>query len=195
MTRPTFQYASLIFALLLSSKGADMTRTLTPRIRRPARAPLRKLSDLQGSGSGEPKGDRTGSGSEGRSALDELLPKGKVIPVGLTLQFDAPLDRGDEHVRRQLNQSVSLIHAQDPAFACCWFSRAVDFGDAGDNPGYWMLEWTPANSWRLCLRRRGVELATYRLKAKIGRFPIRLKKGRSNNDFNWPASVTIRLGE
>ena len=155
-----------------------MTRTITPRVRRPVRAPERRLIDIQGSGSAEPpKADRVGSGSEGRSALDELLPKGRLLPVSLTLRFDLPLERGNESVRRQLNQSVSLIHAQDPAFACCWFSRAIDLGDESGDPVFWMLEWTAADSWRLYPAPQGGRNGDLSPQIEDWAFPDQAEKG------------------
>ncbi|HVA46293.1 MAG TPA: hypothetical protein VNH11_07960 [Pirellulales bacterium] len=84
-----------------------------------------------------------------------------------------------------------LIYAQDPAFACCWFSRAIDLGDESGNPAFWMLQKTAKDKWSLCLRRVSGQLAAYEVKAKSNGFPIKLKKGKTTKDFKWPATITI----
>jgi hypothetical protein len=112
----------------------------------------------------------------------------------LFLQFDVPLEGGDEFARQQLNRPVILVHAQHPAFACCWFSRPIDLGDESGNPAIWMLEKTARDAWFLCLRRVSGELAAYQLKSKSGKFPIKLKKGKTTREFKWPTSITISQG-
>jgi hypothetical protein len=116
---------------------------------------------------------------------------GHPIPVGLTLQLDAPVVGGHEFGCEQLSRPTLLIHAQDPAFACCWFSRAIDLGDESGNPAFWMLEKTAKDTWSLCLRRVSGQVAAYDLKSKGEGFPIKLEKGKTTKDFKWPATLTI----
>jgi hypothetical protein len=112
----------------------------------------------------------------------------------LALQLDAPLEGGKEFARQQLNKQVFLISAQHPAFACCWFSRAIDLGDECGNPAFWMLQKTARDTWSLSFRRVSGALAVYNLKSKSNQFPIKLKKGKTSRDFKWPATITIRQG-
>jgi hypothetical protein len=136
----------------------------------------------------------SGSGSGILAPHCRFFPKGHLLPVGLTLHLDAPVEGGNESGRHQLNRPALLIHAQDPAFACCWFSRAVDLGDESGNPAFWMLQKTALDTWFLCLRRVSGQMAAYHLKSKIKDFPIKLKRGQSTKDFKWPPTITISPG-
>jgi hypothetical protein len=136
-----------------------------------------------------------GSGSGRLVGHCKFFPKGQLVPVSLTLQLDASLQGGSELGRQQLNRPALLIHAQDPSFACCWFSRAIDLGDESGNPAYWMLQKTAIDTWSLCLRRVSGEMAVYHSNSKNGRFPIKFKKGRTTRDFKWPAHITISHGD
>lgn len=123
-----------------------------------------------------------------------FFPKGQPVPVDLVLRFDAPLEGGNQTGRFQLNRPTLLIHAQDAAFASCWFSRAIDLGDESGNPAFWMLQKTARDEWQLCLRRVSGQLATYRLKTKSSSFSMTLKKGVATKDFQWPKAITISAG-
>ena len=124
----------------------------------------------------------------------KFLPRDKPVPVALHLQLDAPAKGGTAAGREQLNRPVLLIHAQDPAFACCWFSRAIDLGDESGNPAFWMLQKTAKDIWALYLRRVSGEIAAYHLKTKTKHFPIKMKKGRVTKEFQWPKTITISQG-
>ena len=136
----------------------------------------------------------SGSGSGMRSHCCKFCPKGQLLPVELTLHLDFPIECDNQSTCRQLNRPTPLIHAQDPAFACSWFSRAIDLADDGGNPAFWMLQKTALDTWTLYLRRVSGQLAVYQLKSKIKHFPIQLKKGRATKEFNWPSTITISQG-
>lgn len=135
-----------------------------------------------------------GSGSGIAAPPLKFFPKGQLLPVNLALRFNARLKGGLEAGREQLNRPAVLIHAQDPAFANCWFSRAIDLGDESGNPAFWMLEKTAIDTWFLCLRRVSGQMAAYHLTSRTKKFPIKLKKGRASKDFTWPATITIAQG-
>jgi hypothetical protein len=162
--------------------------------RRAARNRPRPPAHFTGSGSqsAELAHGVTGSGSALRSPTSKFFPKGYPLPVELTLHLDAPLAGGLESARAQLNRPAILIHAHDAAFACCWFSRAIDLGDESGNPAFWMLQKTAIDAWSLHLRRVSGEVASYHLETKNKGFPIKLKKGRTTRDFKWPRTVTVR---
>jgi hypothetical protein len=110
-------------------------------------------------------------------------------PIGLKLQLDTPVEGTGS---AQLNKPTLLIHAQDANFRCCWFSRAIDFGEESGNLAFWMLRKTAMDTWFLCLRRVSDEVAAYHLKTKNQSFPIKLKRGRVNKEFKkWPRTITI----
>jgi hypothetical protein len=117
------------------------------------------------------------------------------MPVYVTLHLDAPVEGGDEFGRRQLNQPVLLINAQDRAFECCWFSQAIDLGDESGIPGYWMLQKTAKDTWSLCLRRASDKTAIYNLKSRAKYFPIKLRRGKTTKEFKWPTTMTVSLGD
>jgi hypothetical protein len=121
----------------------------------------------------------------------KFFPKNQPLPVALSLQLHPHLKGGPSTARERLNRPALLIHAQDPNFACCWFSRAIDFGDESGNPAYWMLKKTAMDTWFLCLQRVSGEVAAYHLKTKNKDFPIKLKKGRVSKEFKWPPTITI----
>jgi hypothetical protein len=171
-----------------------MAKKSPRQARRPSQGNVRHQgyysgSEEQLSGPGDPP-----SGSGIVLPRCRYLPKDQPVPVCLALQLDAPLEGGKASARQQLNRPVLLIYAQDPAFACCWFSRPIDLGDDGGNPAFWMLQKTASDTWFLCLRRVSGELAAYNLKAKNKPFPIQLKKGKTGKDFKWPATITISQG-
>jgi hypothetical protein len=114
------------------------------------------------------------------------------VPVGLMLRLDTPVRGGTAAGREQLNRATLLVAAQDPNFACCWFSRPLDLGVASENPAFWMLEKTSRDTWLLCLRRISGEVAAYHLTTSKEEFPIKLKKGRVSKEFNnWPRTITV----
>jgi hypothetical protein len=122
----------------------------------------------------------------------KFLPANEPVPLGLSLHLDAPVAGGTVAGREQLNRDILLIRAQDPNYACCWFSRPLDFGPASDNPAVWMLQKTARDTWLLCLRRITGEVAAYHLKTRKHGFPITLKKGRVSKEFtNWPRTITV----
>jgi hypothetical protein len=138
-------------------------------------------------------GDRL-SGSQSRPLLGrcKFLPANEPVPVGLVLRLDAAVKGGTAAGRDQLGREILLIRAEDPNFACCWFSHPLDLGVAGGNPAFWMLQKTARDTWLLCLRRITGELAAYRLKSSKHGFPITLKKGRVSKEFtHWPPTVTV----
>lgn len=136
-------------------------------------------------------GSQSGMGQGRLPASCKFFSNGHPVPVGLTLELEAPVSGVNEFGCEQLSRPTLLIHAQDSAFACCWFSRAIDLGDESGNPAYWMLEKTAKDKWSLCLRRVSGQLAAYELKSKSSGFPIKLKKGKTTKDFKWPATITI----
>jgi hypothetical protein len=93
-----------------------------------------------------------------------------------------------------LNQPTLLIHARG-TFVCCWFSRAIDFGDESGNPAFWMLQKTATDRWFLCLRRLTGDVAAYHLKTKNQGFPVKLKRGRVSKEFKWPPTITVQEAE
>ena len=119
-------------------------------------------------------------------------PADQPLPVALNLRLDAPVTGGTSACD-QVTRPALLIHGQDASFACCWFSRAIDFGDESGNPAFWMLQKTATDTWFLCLRRVSGEVAAYHLKSKKkDSFPIKLKRGRVNREFKkWPPTITI----
>jgi hypothetical protein len=139
-------------------------------------------------------GSFTVCSSETSSSV-KFFQKGYLAPVYLNLRFDAPFVCGDDFIRHQMNRPALLIHAQDPSFGTCWFSRAIDFGDESANPGYWMLQKTDLETWVLSLRRVSGEMATYHVKSKAKLFPITLKQSKANNEFKWPSTITISQGD
>jgi hypothetical protein len=171
-----------------------MAKKPTRGARQRSRATQRPSAHSFGSGSiaAEPTHHVTGSGSGKPPAQCRFFPKGHPLPVELTLHLNAPLEGGLEAGRQQLNRPAILIHAQDAAFACCWFSRAIDLGDESGNPAFWVLQKTAMDTWLLSLRRVSGEIASYRLKTKDKGLPIQLKKGRTTRDFRWPATITVR---
>lgn len=173
-----------------------MAKKPTHRARQPSRDTERRLAHFQGSGSElpGPMAGVSGSGSAIRSPRCKFFPMGHLLPVDLTLHLDVPVEGGNEPGRQQLNRAALLIHAQDPAFACCWFSRAIDLGDESGNPAFWMLQKTAIDTWFLCLRRVSGQMAAYHLKSKIKHFPIKLKRGHTTKEFKWPTTITISHG-
>src|SRR5262249_16236963 len=114
------------------------------------------------------------------------------LPVALSLKLDTSVQGGTVAGREQLNRDTLLIRAQDPNFACCWFSRPLDFGVASGNPAFWMLQKTARDTWLLCLRRISGDVAIYHLKTRKPGFPITLKRGRVSKEFaNWPRTITV----
>jgi hypothetical protein len=121
-----------------------------------------------------------------------FFPAKEPLPVALSLHFDTPIHGGTAAACEQLNQDTLLIRTQDPNFDCCWFSLPLDFGAAGDNPAYWMLQKTARDTWLLSLRRSSSDMAAYHLKTNKHAFPIALKKGRVSEEFkNWPRTITV----
>jgi hypothetical protein len=136
-------------------------------------------------------GDPKGSGSQIGADRRKFFAAGHPQPVALRLRLSPPVQDGIVAAHYQVNQPTLLIHAQDPNFSCCWFSRAIDLEET-DNPAFWMLQKTASDTWFLCLRRASGELAAYNLKTKKHSFPITLKKGRVGKEFKkWPLTVTI----
>jgi hypothetical protein len=175
-------------------KGMAMAKKTTRKASKPSRANerlQRRMTQSPGSGSGPSDPGPWISGSGIQTARCKFFPKGHALPAVLNLQVDAPLQGGSEPAREQLNRPTLLIHAQDAAFVCCWFSRAIDLGDDSGNPAFWMLQKTAADTWFLCLRRVTGQMAAYHLKSKIKDFPIKLKKGQVGKEFKWPATITI----
>jgi hypothetical protein len=173
-----------------------MARKSTRKGRQPSQGTGRRQGYFSGPGPdgiGLKDGD-PGSGSEGYQPRCKFFPKGQPVPASLILQLDAPLEGGKDFARQQLNRPVLLIYAQDPAFACCWFSRPIDLGDESGNPAFWMLQKTARDSWFLCLRRVSGQLAAYNLKSKSAPFPIKLKKGQTTKVLKWPRTITISQG-
>jgi hypothetical protein len=170
-----------------------MAKKSTSKPRQTSRSGERAQEDPGGSGSGRPSMPKDHTSGSGSKKLDrcKYFAKDEVLPIGLTLQLDAPLKGGNEFGRQQLNRPALLIHAQDPAFACCWFSRAIDLGDEYGNPAFWMLQKTASDTWSLFLRRVSGEIAAYHLQSKIKHFPIQLKKDKTTKDFEWPSTITI----
>jgi hypothetical protein len=134
----------------------------------------------------------SGSQSRPEEGRCKFLPANEPVPVALSLRLDTPVEGGTAAAREQLNGDTLLIRAQDPNFACCWFSRPLDFGVASGNPAFWMLQKTARDTWLLCLRRITGEVAAYQLKTGKHGFPITLKRGRVSKEFtNWPPTVTV----
>jgi hypothetical protein len=134
------------------------------------------------------------SGSQSRPLLGhcKFFPENEPIPVALTFHLETPLEGGTVSGREQLNRDFLLIRAQDPNFACCWFSHPLDIGVASGNPAFWMLQKTARDTWLLCLRRITGDVACYHLKTSTHGFPITLKKGRVSKEFtNWPRTITV----
>ena len=148
-----------------------------------ARKASHELPVQQGSGSHGQKGKPPGS---------ELFPANEPLPVGLSLRLDTPVEGGSVSGREQLNRDTLLIRSQDPNFECCWFSRPLDFSADSGNPAFWMLQKTARDTWLLSLRRVSGEVASYHLNTKNKGFPIKLQKGRTTRDFQWPRTITIR---
>jgi hypothetical protein len=120
---------------------------------------------------------------------------GQPQPVALRLHLSPPVQGGTVAANYQVNQPTLLIHAQDPNFACCWFSRAIDLEETG-NPAFWMLQKTASDTWFLCLRRVSGELAAYHLKTTKHSFPIKLKRGHVGKEFKkWPLTIAISAAE
>jgi len=130
-------------------------------------------------------------------ALLATFPSDQPPPVSLTLQLDDPAEAGTSPACDRLNRPALLVHSRDPKFVCCWFGQPIDLGDDSCDPAYWMLEKTALDTWFLCLRRVGHELAAYHLRAiKDHRFPIKLKRGRVGREFKkWPRTITISPAE
>jgi hypothetical protein len=128
-----------------------------------------------------------------RLALLVNFPSDQPPPVSLTLQLDSPVEAGTSSACERLNRPALLVHSRDPQFVCCWFGQAIDLGDDSCDPAYWMLQKTALDTWFLCLRRVGHELAAYHLTAiKKHRFPVKLKRGRVGKEFTqWPRTITI----
>jgi len=130
-------------------------------------------------------------------ALLANFPSDQPPPVSLTLELDSPVEAGTSSACDRLNRPALLVHSRDPSFVCCWFGQAIDLGDDSCDPAYWMLQKTAVDTWFLCLRRVGHELAAYHLTAiKNHRFPVKLKRGRVGKEFTkWPRTITIRPAE
>ena len=130
-------------------------------------------------------------------ALLANFPSDQPPPVSLTLELDSPVEAGTSSACDRLNRPAMLVHSRDPSFVCCWFGQAIDLGDDSCDPAYWMLQKTAVDTWFLCLRRVGHELAAYHLTAiKNHRFPVKLKRGRVGKEFTkWPRTITIRPAE
>jgi hypothetical protein len=110
----------------------------------------------------------------------------------LSLHLDAPVAGGTGGGREEMKGEILLIRGQDPNYACCWFSRPIDFGLANDDPALWMLQKTAPDTWRLCLRRKTGDVAAYHLKTRKHEFPITLKRVRVAKEFtHWPRTVTV----
>jgi hypothetical protein len=146
-----------------------------------------------------PRLPRYGSGSvkgqaaPKKSSVCKYFPAGWLLPVALELRFGVSVN-GGSGASAALNQPTQLLHAQDAEFAGCWFSNAIDLGDDSRTPPFWLLRKTAKDTWLLRLCRGKGELAAYRAKTRIRqRFPLKLKKIRSNRAFNdWPSTITIR---
>jgi len=140
-------------------------------------------------------GDPIGSGSRPGPDYRKFFVAGHPQPVALRFHLSPPVQDGIVAAPYQVNQPTRLIHAQDPNFSCCWFSRAIDLEETG-NPAYWMLQKTASDTWSLCLRRVSGDLAAYNLKTRKHSFPITLKKSRVGKEFKkWPRTVTISPAE
>lgn len=141
------------------------------------------------------------AGGSGSDQVDKphckFFPKGDLVPVELILKLDSELTGYHEFAQRQLNRPALLIYAQDAAYACCWFSRAIDLGDEAGNPATWMLQRFARNKWQLALRRVSGEIAAYQLESQQKlqpqhqQFPITLKRRHTTADFEWPRTITI----
>ena len=107
------------------TRAASLTKSAT-------KAPARKKK-LMGSGSLCNSGSGIGQVHPNHC---KYFPKGQPVPVDVTLCFDTPLEGGNAIGRQQLNRPTPLIHAQSTAFACCWFSQAIDLGDESGNPAF-----------------------------------------------------------
>jgi hypothetical protein len=136
-------------------------------------------------------GSSKGSGSGPGPDHCRFCPEGQLLPVELTLRLDYPVEGGDDTGCANLNRPTTLIHSQDPRFACSWFSRSIDLGE---DTATWVLEKTAIDRWQLCLRQIGGELAAYDASSDDCRFPLTLKKAYTTEDFRWPATITIRAG-
>lgn len=174
-----------------------MAKSPARKARQPSAPAKRPPARYQSSGPKprDPNVGGSGSGSGIMPPRCKFFPKGDLIPVDLTLHFDVPLEGGREFARQQLNRPTILIHAQDAAFACSWFSRAIDLGDESGNPAFWMLQKIALNEWFLSLRRVSGEMATYHLESKSKHLPVKLKRGRTTKEFHWPSTITISHGE
>ena len=131
----------------------------------------------------------TGSGFSG--AADVAAQAG---PQG---QGDAPLpalllvqpDPSAEDSAQSAQPSVTLAHAQDPAFEGCWFSAPIDLRP-GPAAGFWMLRRCGA-TWKLLLWCDGV-LVMYQQPADAAahRLPLTLARAGAATS-TWPRAVTV----
>jgi hypothetical protein len=134
----------------------------------------------------------SGSQSRPKGARCKFLPANEPVPIALSFQLATPVDGGTAVGRELLNRDTVLIRAQDPNYACCWFSPPLDLSVAGGNPAIWMLQKTARDTWLLCLRRITGEVAAYNLTTSKHGFPITLKRGRVSKEFtNWPKTITV----
>jgi hypothetical protein len=147
-------------------------------------------------GTASPGPQTGGSGSYPVRGHSKFFPANEPLPVGLSVHLDAPVTGGTAAGCEQLNRGALLIRAQDPNFACCWFSRPLDFGAARGEPAFWVLQKTARDRWLLCLRRGSGDVAEYHLKTRKHAFPIALKRGRVSREFaDWPGTVTVRWAQ
>jgi hypothetical protein len=127
-----------------------------------------------------------------KSYGSKYFPADWLIPVALKLRLGGSINGGSA-VGTGLNRPTVLLHAEDADYAGYWFSRAIDLGDDGGNPAFWMLRKTARDTWSLSLRRGKGEVAAYRAKTKIRQaFPIKLTRIRTKAAFKeWPSTITI----
>jgi hypothetical protein len=144
----------------------------------------------------------SGSGSDSRDFLGLVAQRctfcreDQPAPVALLLQLAAPVRAGTCAGCDRLNQPTLLLHPDDPAYPCSWFSQPLDFCDDSSDPGLWHLEKSDPRTWDLTLRQGNSVVAAYQLTTRADNdcsFPIVLElvAAGSGECEDWPATVTI----
>jgi len=132
--------------------------------------------------------------SDPQDLRPEFFGADQPVIVSLVLQLDVTRAAAFGAACDMLCRPTPLIYSQDRNFPWCWFSRPIDISPESGNPAFWMLKWTPPDTWTLYLRRFSGDLATYFMKTrKKGVFPLRLALSRRNSrEYDkWPKIVTI----
>jgi hypothetical protein len=165
------------------------------KLKRSACAEFFPVLPVQGAYEG-PVGSGSGSSRPPHSLSKMFFPAKEPPPIALRLSLDTPMSGKKSAAGDAAQESTLLIHALDPNFAGCWFSRAIHLSAKRGNPAYWILKKTARDRWHLCLRRARGELVAYELKTRKHSFPLRLEKARTRNTSRqWPATVTISCGD